>query len=418
MALRIDGKKGSGALGLVERVAVTGPQDLTGGVIENMFQILGGPIEVLALVGEITEAVSADSCNMKLQLVPTEFYPKDGRVNLCLHSRNFGQGISPDDAWSGYAAGTSQNETDIDGKPNSAWTITDDSGSMTEGLYYKLNISPNNHEVLFSLYVKKDTDVTRFPGFKFKFSGGTDKEYHVQLNTQTGAVVEITDEVTGDVSTDDAGDWWRINLHGTDSGNNTRLDIYIHPANGTVWGVESGAATGSIIIDAAQIELGQSSPTDYIYTEGAAGSYSNPSTEGTLQTGLPYRIFATEADYFFTGCAVDDYFIPTTEITLDENNSAMWYGYGNGDTDLCDVIDIDGFVLNSWIYLDGVVTNPAVQAVPGTALPLGIGMATPLVLQPGNIKMDLSNYDPSTGTITWYMRYLALKRNSYVNAMA
>lgn len=79
------------------------------------------------------------------------------------------------------------------------------------------------------------------------------------------------------------------------------------------------------------------------------------------------------------------------------------------DTDMCAVVDIDGFVVHSWVYLDGTIANPAVQAIPGTALPLGIGMDIPLVLPPGTIDMNLSNSDPSTGQIVWYLRYKPLK---------
>lgn len=79
------------------------------------------------------------------------------------------------------------------------------------------------------------------------------------------------------------------------------------------------------------------------------------------------------------------------------------------DTDMCTVIDIDGFVIHSWIYLDGTIGNPAVQAIPGTALPLGIGMDIPLVLPPGTIDMNLANSDPTTGSIVWYLRYKPLK---------
>jgi|GEM_PF-3587958 len=79
------------------------------------------------------------------------------------------------------------------------------------------------------------------------------------------------------------------------------------------------------------------------------------------------------------------------------------------DTDMCATIDINAFVINSWIYLDGTIGSAAVQAIPGTALPLGIGMDIPLILPPGTIDMNLANNNPTTGAITWYMRYKPLK---------
>lgn len=78
------------------------------------------------------------------------------------------------------------------------------------------------------------------------------------------------------------------------------------------------------------------------------------------------------------------------------------------DTDMCATVDIDGFVINSWISLDGTILNAAVQAIPGAALPLGIGMDIPLILPPGTIDMNLANNNPTTGAITWYLRYKPL----------
>jgi 3-phosphoglycerate kinase len=79
------------------------------------------------------------------------------------------------------------------------------------------------------------------------------------------------------------------------------------------------------------------------------------------------------------------------------------------DTDMCVALDVADFAVNSWIYLDGTIGNAAVNAVPGTALPLGIGMDIPLILVPGTIDMNLANSNPTTGAITWYMRYKPLK---------
>lgn len=78
------------------------------------------------------------------------------------------------------------------------------------------------------------------------------------------------------------------------------------------------------------------------------------------------------------------------------------------DTDMCATIDINGFVINSWIFLDGTIASAAVQAIPGTTLPLGIGMDIPLILPPGTIDMNLANNNPTTGAITWYLRYKPL----------
>ena len=88
------------------------------------------------------------------------------------------------------------------------------------------------------------------------------------------------------------------------------------------------------------------------------------------------------------------------------------------DTDMCAVVDIVSAAINSWVYLDGTIASPAVIAVPGTALPLGIGTDIPFILPPGTVDMSLANSNPTTGAITWYMRYKPLKPGAKVVAKA
>ena len=100
----------------------------------------------------------------------------------------------------------------------------------------------------------------------------------------------------------------------------------------------------------------------------------------------------------------------TTAVSANACNMKLVMDPTNGaDTDMCAVLDLNALTQYSWIYLDGTIANAAVNAVPGTALPLGIGMDIPLVLPPGTIDMNLANSDPTTGAITWYMRYKPLK---------
>jgi len=91
----------------------------------------------------------------------------------------------------------------------------------------------------------------------------------------------------------------------------------------------------------------------------------------------------------------------TLQLTMDPTAGA--------DTAMCATVDIVSAAINSWVYLDGTIASPAVIAVPATALPLGIGMDIPLILPPGTIDMTLGNSNPTTGAITWYMRYKPLK---------
>lgn len=98
------------------------------------------------------------------------------------------------------------------------------------------------------------------------------------------------------------------------------------------------------------------------------------------------------------------------QLTMDPTSGA--------DTAMCANVDIANTAINSWVYLDGTVANAAVIAVPATALPLGIGMDIPLVLPPGTIDMTLANSTPTTGSITWYLRYKPLKKGVVVTGKA
>jgi hypothetical protein len=54
-----------------EQVAKASNVSVTGGSVANMFTISGGPVLLIALVGEITATVSNNACNTKLVMDPT-----------------------------------------------------------------------------------------------------------------------------------------------------------------------------------------------------------------------------------------------------------------------------------------------------------------------------------------------------------
>lgn len=84
------------------------------------------------------------------------------------------------------------------------------------------------------------------------------------------------------------------------------------------------------------------------------------------------------------------------------------------DTDMCLVVDINAMALGSFFYLDGTIGNACVIAVPGTALPLGIGMDIPLILPVGTIDLNLANSNPTSGIADIWMQYIPLVDGAYV----
>lgn len=105
----------------------------------------------------------------------------------------------------------------------------------------------------------------------------------------------------------------------------------------------------------------------------------------------------------------------TTAVSADACDTKLVMDPTNGaDTDICVALDITGAAQYSFFYLDGTIGNAMVNAVPGTALPLAVGMDVPLVLPIGTVDLSLANSDPDTGACIWYMRYRPLKNGASV----
>jgi hypothetical protein len=85
------------------------------------------------------------------------------------------------------------------------------------------------------------------------------------------------------------------------------------------------------------------------------------------------------------------------------------------DTDMCGTADINAMGIGSFFTIDGTKANPAVIAVPGTALPLGIGTDIPMILPIGTVDLNLANSDPTSGIATFYLAYLPLTPGATVS---
>ena len=71
-------------------------------------------------------------------------------------------------------------------------------------------------------------------------------------------------------------------------------------------------------------------------------------------------------------------------------------------------VDINAFTVGSFIYWDGTIGSAAVIAVPGTAVPLAVGMDVPFILPAGVVEMKLVNSDTTSGGAYFYMQYRPL----------
>ena len=84
------------------------------------------------------------------------------------------------------------------------------------------------------------------------------------------------------------------------------------------------------------------------------------------------------------------------------------------DTDMCTVLDIQSLAIGDFLYIDGTIGNALAKAVPGTALPLGIGMDIPLILPVGTVDLNLANSNPTSGIATFTMLYQPLVNGARV----
>ena len=184
------------------------------------------------------------------------------------------------------------------------FTLRDDSAVNFESCRpaASLTIADNSTGWTTAIFIKKDSDTSRFPEFQLSVSGGTIQTRHVQVNTSTGALVVRTSAGTGSQSVEDFNDdfWLLIVTIFNNSSGNTVLTSEILPAAGTTIGTISAATTGSISVAFPQIANIDFAPT-YVHTTGAAATgdaddlrYDNtgdvlaePGTGSVIVTVLP-----------------------------------------------------------------------------------------------------------------------------------
>jgi hypothetical protein len=158
-----------------------------------------------------------------------------------------------------------QDQVGYDLAPNKAWTLTDnqdDWAARIDGPISGIADDPVNTAYTASVLVKKDNDESRFPTLYMGiYQTPTSQQGLVKFNTKTGATAPVSAATGGGsygVESYD-GTWWRVwitlNIGGTDP--DRSIYISIEPASSTTWaGYEEDSATGSIIIDQAQLVHG------------------------------------------------------------------------------------------------------------------------------------------------------------------
>ncbi len=190
---------------------------------------------------------------------------EEARTNVALQAREF------DTTWSNLnTVVLTQDQVGIDGKTNQAWTLEDDS-TVDESIRQNITIPDDSNTHVFPIYLLKDSDTTRFPEIALSLEGGSSPAGHYHVNTSTGAITLRFGAGTNTGIVTDAGLWWRVAVAvANDTSANVTAQLILRPAGGTIFGTSDTNATGSVVGDAAQLELNASFPTSFIDTTTAS----------------------------------------------------------------------------------------------------------------------------------------------------
>jgi hypothetical protein len=191
-------------------------------------------------------------------------HESEARTNLITNNRD----IAATGGWSGAATATANSATGIDGVANAATTL---SASFANSRSWAETIADDSNYHTASIYIKKETSVSAYPGLALVYNGGTSVRKDITFNPITGQFLQRSGQTDGGVANvEDFEDFWRVSLTvQNNSTGNTSLDFAIYPAASAtfsaVWGA-SGPQT--IIVDMAQLEKAATS-SSVIPTAGA-----------------------------------------------------------------------------------------------------------------------------------------------------
>jgi hypothetical protein len=175
---------------------------------------------------------------------------------------------------------------------STADTITDSDGTDLAYVYQDATIPNEALRYEFSIYVKKDSDTTRFPVVELKLTGGTTEvSAFAHLNTQTGEVLLSgnTGGGSGAVTCEDEGTYWRVTIAATNNtSGNVTLRAVFYPAYSNTMGGSALSLTGSAVVWGAQATLDWWN-SDYVKTTTDAITPTNTASNADRFRGI-YKI--------------------------------------------------------------------------------------------------------------------------------
>jgi hypothetical protein len=315
-------------------------------------------------------------------------------TNSCLQSRTvttspWGQDNTPI---------KTQDQIGIDGVANTAWTIEDDDASSHEGIKQTITVPDDSNTHVFSVFIKKDSNTSRFPELQMTLTGGTTKSTYGQVNTSTGATLKRIG--SGTITSVSEGDWWRVIVNVTNNGTgNTSLTVKVFPAITTSLGSIEATTTGSIIVDQAQVELNQSFASSPIITTTVAvtrateaGVADTSGAQWTLNTALTNMLAETLGSDLVTN--------GTFAADSDWNKGTGW-------SIAAGVASCDGTQIATTVLYQLSVTSGLASDLYKVTMDVTRSAGTWQVYL-GSSGWDdddaRSGYSSNTGTLTYYLR--------------
>ncbi len=189
-------------------------------------------------------------------------------------------------AWTLNNPGTRTGNTDVapDGTTTAA-TITDNITSNFTSVRQTVTVANNSQQYTASVYIKKTTSASSYPGLGLTLSGGTIKYASLALNTTTGAATARTGETPDFITVTDVGTYWRVQWAITNNTTgNTSLIVDVYAAvNIDASATWTATTTGSTVAWGAQLNTGS---TALPYVATTSSIYLPPSYNSTTPKNL------------------------------------------------------------------------------------------------------------------------------------
>jgi hypothetical protein len=247
----------------------------------------------------------------QIGLAPLGLLIEPQRINVLQYSEDFTNAV-----WGSGDGGAALVTGDTAVAPTGtqiADTLNDNSGAAVLGRKNGASVTSGTSQYTASVFVKHNT--SNCASIRLQLAGGTAVTGELVLDTVNGAAQWRTGVSGASFSVTPFGNgWFRFTATITDNGSgNNAVAVEVRPAFAATYSPTiSAAATGSIFVYGAQIEIG-SAATSYMPTGATAFTRSADSAAFTIPSGV------TKLRYVFDNDTVQDVAVAAGAYTIPTN---------------------------------------------------------------------------------------------------